>query len=130
MKCLVLALTMALACTTANAREIALSFDDAPIPDSAMMTGSARAEKLVATLKAANVKEAVFFAVPHDLPPDAAARLKRYAAAGHLIANHTNTHLGLNESTAEEYLAEIIAADKLLRSLPNFRAWFRFPFLN
>ncbi|MDZ4870289.1 MAG: polysaccharide deacetylase family protein [Alphaproteobacteria bacterium] len=113
-----------------HAREIALTFDDAPIPDSAIMTGDARTPMLIEALRKAGVEQAAFFAVPRSRTPAELARLTAYARAGHLIANHSNTHPNLRNLTAEEYLADIAAAHASLKTMPNFRAWFRFPFLS
>jgi peptidoglycan-N-acetylglucosamine deacetylase len=114
----------------ADAREIALTFDDAPIPDSPLMTGEARTPMLIEALKNAGVEQAAFFATPKDLSPSGKARLIAYAHAGHIIANHSRTHPNLRNMTADAYLADIAEADGILRDLPNFRAWFRFPFLS
>jgi peptidoglycan-N-acetylglucosamine deacetylase len=115
---------------TAEAREIALSFDDAPIEDSPIMAGEVRTQKLIETLKTAGVAQAVFFATPKDYTASDQRRLRALANAGHLIANHTRTHPNLRDMTPDAYLAEVADADRLLRNLPNFRAWFRFPFLS
>jgi peptidoglycan/xylan/chitin deacetylase (PgdA/CDA1 family) len=115
---------------TAEAREIALTFDDAPMPDSPVMTGEARTPMLIEALKKAGVKQTAFFAVPRSRTAAELSRLTAYARAGHLIANHSNTHRNLRDLTAEEYLGDIAAADAILKSMPNFRAWFRFPFLS
>src|SRR5262245_39066409 len=116
------------ACTSmADAREIALSFDDAPRSDTPMMTGTARAQKLIAALKAAGVEDTIFLAVPQGLPPDVADRLRAYAAADHLIANHSNTHPSLNELASGAYLADVAVADKLLRTCRAFAPGTAFP---
>jgi peptidoglycan/xylan/chitin deacetylase (PgdA/CDA1 family) len=114
----------------AEAREIALSFDDAPIEDSPIMAGEVRTQELIETLKAAGVAQAVFFATPKDYTASDQRRLHALANAGHLIANHTRRHPNLRDMTPEAYLDEVADADRLLRDLPNFRAWFRFPFLS
>ena len=44
-----------------HAREIALTFDDAPTPDSALMTGDERTTRLIAALQHAKVPDALFF---------------------------------------------------------------------
>lgn len=126
-----LILTAALAFAgAADAREIAITFDDAPMPDSAIMTGEVRTPILIEALKKAGVEQAAFFAVPRSRTSVELARLTAYARAGHLIANHSNTHRNLRDLTAEEYLADIAAADAILKTMPNFRPWFRFPFLS
>ncbi len=118
------------AAAEAAAREIALSFDDAPRPGSALLSGPDRAAALIAGLEQAGVDQAVFFANSERVDAEGEARLRAYAAAGHLIANHSATHRNLRNLSAEEYLADIAAADGVLRPLPGFRPWFRFPFLN
>lgn len=125
----VLAVVLALAVAPANAREIAITFDDAPTNDSATFTGEERTTRLIAALRAAGIEQAAFFCVPRGRPAAELARLRAYAAAGHLIANHSDTHRNLRDLTAEEYLADIAAADAILKHMPNFRPWFRFPFL-
>jgi peptidoglycan/xylan/chitin deacetylase (PgdA/CDA1 family) len=125
-----LAVVFALSVTPALAREIAITFDDAPREDSAYMTGDVRASRLIAAIKAAGIEQAAFFCVPRSRTKAELARLEAYAAAGHIIANHSNTHPNLREMTAEAYLADIAAADELLKGMQNFRPWFRFPFLS
>jgi peptidoglycan/xylan/chitin deacetylase (PgdA/CDA1 family) len=122
-------LALILAISPAFAREIALSFDDAPTNDTALMTGEERTARLIAALKAANVEQAVFYAIPKGRPAGELTRLQAYADAGHLIANHSNTHRNLKALTAEEYLADIAAADAILKGMKGFRPWYRFPFL-
>ena len=56
--------------------------------------------------------------------------LKRWSAAGHRIANHTYSHQALfGKITPEEFEADILRNDDLLRGYSGFRKWFRFPAL-
>jgi peptidoglycan/xylan/chitin deacetylase (PgdA/CDA1 family) len=124
-----LAIVLALMISPATAREIAITFDDAPTNDTAIFTGEERTKNLIAALKAAGVEQAAFYCVPKGKPASELTRLAAYAAAGHLIANHSDTHRNLRNLPAEEYLADIAAADAVLKGMKNFRPWFRFPFL-
>jgi peptidoglycan/xylan/chitin deacetylase (PgdA/CDA1 family) len=126
---LILAALLALSVAPATAREIAITFDDAPTNDSATFTGEERTKRLIAALKAAGIEQAAFFCVPRAKPTSDLTRLRAYAAAGHIIANHSDTHRNLRNLPADEYLADIAAADRALKGFPNFRPWFRFPFL-
>ena len=45
------------------------------------------------------------------------------------IANHTADHPDINKIPIAGSIENIDRADRELRSLPNFRKWFRFPFL-
>jgi peptidoglycan/xylan/chitin deacetylase (PgdA/CDA1 family) len=53
----------------AVAREIALTFDDAPTPDSVLMTGAERTAKLITALQQADVRDAVFYIKADDINP-------------------------------------------------------------
>ena len=125
----ILAVILALAVAPATAREIAITFDDAPTNDSATFTGEERTKRLLAALKAAGIEQAAFFCVTRGKPTAELTRLSAYAAAGHIIANHSDTHRNLRDLPADEYLADIAAADAVLKGFANFRPWFRFPFL-
>lgn len=125
-----LAIVLALSIAPAMAREIAITFDDAPRGDTALSTGENRTPRLIAALKAAGIEQAAFFCVPQSSSPAELTRLAAYAAAGHIIANHSNTHRNIRNLSAEEYLADIKTADAILKTFQNFRPWFRFPFLS
>ena len=115
-------------------KTIALTFDDVPRGAGAFMTPDERTERIIAGLKAAGVKQAAFFLNPGNLAlPQGVggeARIAAYVAAGHVIANHSATHPGLSATTAQDYLADIDAAQAWLKGRPGARPWFRFPFLD
>lgn len=112
-----------------QAREIALTFDDCPRKVSSMMTGMERAHKLTSELKKANVSQVAFFCNSPSRSADGVERLNVFANAGHLIANHSYKHADLHKVSVEEFIQGIDLADQELKSFPNFRKWFRFPFL-
>jgi peptidoglycan-N-acetylglucosamine deacetylase len=127
---------MALAVTTpiAAEKQIALSFDDVPRYTGPELSREKRQQQLIAGLKKAKVKQAVFFVNPAKLdetgnPPDEGA-ITRYAKAGHLLANHTDNHLKLSDASADEYLARIDAAEAWLKGRKGYRPWFRFTYLD
>src|SRR5690606_16303683 len=64
------------------AREIALTFDDAPTPDSALMSGAERTTRLIAALKATDVPDALFFVKADYINLETKARLEQYTQAG------------------------------------------------
>jgi peptidoglycan-N-acetylglucosamine deacetylase len=115
-------------------KRIALSFDDIPRHQGAFMTPDERGKRLIAALKRAKVKQAVFFLNPGKLTEPqglgGAARIFAYVRAGHVIANHSNSHPALTAVTAADYLADIDAAENWLQGKVGYRPWFRFPFLN
>jgi len=124
-----LAILLLVAPFTAGAREIALTFDDAPTADSAIMGGDQRTAQLIEKLRLARVPQVAIFAVPQSRSVSELKRLSDYVQSGHVIANHSNTHRNLNALTAQEYLQDIQAAHELLSGYATFQPWFRFPFL-
>jgi hypothetical protein len=57
------------------AGEIALTFDDAPMRGTAIMSGNERTEKLIATLKENKVPDVLFLLPPKTLTPRAVNEL-------------------------------------------------------
>ena len=115
-------------------KRIALSFDDVPRGRGAYFTPDERTAKLIAGLKLAGVRQAVFFVTPGNLAkPDGVGgeqRLDAYVRAGHVIANHSFDHRALSAISAAEYVADIDRAEAWLKGRSGRRPWFRFPFLN
>jgi peptidoglycan/xylan/chitin deacetylase (PgdA/CDA1 family) len=107
-----------------------LTFDDCPRKVSSMMTGMERAYKLTSELKKANVSQVAFFCNSPSRSADGVERLNVFAKAGHLIANHSVNHADLHKVPVEEFIEGIDLADQELKNFPNFRKWFRFPYLH
>jgi peptidoglycan-N-acetylglucosamine deacetylase len=113
-------------------KRIAISFDDSPRGPGAFLNVDNRPQMLIAQLKAAGVKQAAFFINPGriDESNGFAANMDDYTKAGHVLANHTNTHPRLSSISAERFLADIDDAEKWLKPHPGYRPWFRFPELD
>ena len=63
--------------------------------------------------------------------PEGAGILNRWSAAGHRIGNHTYRHQPLfGKITPEEFEADVLRNEEVLRGYAGFRKWFRFPALN
>lgn len=110
-------------------RELALTFDDCPRSTSRLMTGMARAEKLISEFKRAGIPQVAFFCNSPSRAEDGVERINYFAQHGHLIANHSAEHPDLNETPVSEFTRQIDQADAELNAFPNFRKWFRFPYL-
>ncbi|MEM9056118.1 MAG: polysaccharide deacetylase family protein [Pseudomonadota bacterium] len=113
-------------------KRIALTFDDAPRADGQVFTGAERAGALLEALASVDSGPVAFFVTTQGIATEAdgAARIARYAAAGHLIANHTHSHRWAHRTPIDDYLADIDRAHEALREVDNYRPWFRFPFLD
>ena len=79
-----------------QAKEIALTFDDAPLGSTKYFKSNARTDELIRKLKALNVPPVIVFAnaCARDDHRAVIQQLKKYRDAGHLIGNHTCTGLG------------------------------------
>ena len=113
-------------------KRIAFSFDDVPRDRGAFLDPDERPRLLIEALATAGIEQAAFFVNPgritdHD---DDAADIAAYAKAGHVLANHTARHSKLSTLSASAFLADIDAAETWLKDKPNYRPWFRFPFLD
>ena len=114
-----------------SVKRIAFTYDDGPMADGPLFTGEERTAMLIEALEKGGVEQAVFFMATKNLDrEDAAPRIRAYAAAGHIIANHSNGHEWAHKMTAEDYLADIDLAEEKLKPFENRRPWFRFPYLD
>src|SRR5690554_16563 len=112
------------------AREIALTFDDAPTPDSALMSGAERTARLIAALKATDVPDALLFVKAEYINPQNKARLEQYTQAGFHLANHSYSHVSAKELGAEEYTIDAQQAHLQVKLLDNLLTYHRFPYLH
>ncbi len=135
--CFLLSALLAACTTTAQAPEqkrIALTFDDVPRARGAFLTPDERTTRLIAALRRARVRQAAFFVTTGNLDkPDGQGgerRIAAYAAAGHVLGDHSFSHQHLSAISAADYLADIDRAESWLGGRKGRRPWFRFPFLD
>lgn len=135
MRWLLAMLAVGLAVGSAQGQQrIALTFDDAPRERGAFLTTDRRTVMLIAALHRAGVKQAAFFVNPGNFSggdgKGGEDRLTAYVAAGHVLADHSFTHLALSKETPATFLADIDRAEAWLKAQDGYRAWFRFPYLD
>jgi peptidoglycan/xylan/chitin deacetylase (PgdA/CDA1 family) len=114
----------------AAARSIAITIDDAPRPDTRYFDGATRTAKLIETLAAASVGQVMFFCNSARMHAGGIDRIRAYARAGHLLANHSHSHLDLHQVGVVPLVKDIEMAVQALGGLPNYRRWFRYPYLH
>lgn len=115
------------------AKEIALTFDDAPMPTTKHFASQERTETVIRKLEELKVPQVMIFANPcKDADSkQTIAQLKKYKDAGHLIANHTCTHPRLDTVGFDAYTKDAAKADQLLGPLmADEQKFFRYPMLN
>ena len=112
-------------------KQIALTYDDAPLGDGPRYTGAERTEALIAELAEAQSGPVAIFVTTRGFELDQGSeRIAAYAAAGHYIANHSDQHMWGSRTPTEDYIADIDRAEAKLAKFDNRRPWFRFPFLD
>jgi len=115
-----------------QAKEIALTFDDAPMSSSSHFSSEERTETLIKKLREAKAPAAMVFANPckRDDYKSLLAQLRKYRDAGHLIGNHTCNHPRFDKVGFKDFSEDAKKADELLQPLFLNQKYFRFPFLN
>lgn len=90
-----------------DVKKIALTFDDGPHPY--------YTEQLLDGLKERGVVVSFFVTGEHAvLHPDV---IKRMDEEGHLIGNHTYSHMQLNNANKEEYKEELVATSEVIEEI-------------
>lgn len=116
----------------AQAKEIAFTFDDAPVGSTVHYETNERTQVLVNKLKKMNVPSVMVFANPCK-GKDSTSTIKQlelYKKNGHLIGNHTCTHSRLDDVGFDVYSKDIKDAEAILKPLTVGQKYFRFPYLN
>jgi peptidoglycan-N-acetylglucosamine deacetylase len=120
----------------ASGQQMAVTFDDLPV-HGAMPPGMTRLEitqSILKTLKREKLP-AVYGFINGGRgadDPSSLSVLQTWRRAGQPLGNHTWAHLDLNQETPEEFGAEVMRNEPLLRSLMGKGAWhwLRYPFLH
>ena len=90
-----------------NPRKIAITFDDGPHPF--------YTEQLLDGLKERGVKATFFVTGEHaELHPDI---IERMSEEGHLIGNHTYSHIQLNSGNRDEFKNQIIKTNEIINEI-------------
>jgi peptidoglycan/xylan/chitin deacetylase (PgdA/CDA1 family) len=121
-----------LACPAiASAPEVAITIDDLDVnaDDTPRLDLEARNAAILATLRRHRLRVALFVC---GMRVDNAAgerHLDQWSRAGHLIGNHTYSHIPYSITTFERFSADTLRCEDLIKGVPGFRRLFRFPAL-
>lgn len=116
-----------------QAQEIAFTFDDLPA-HSSLPPGETRqqvASKIIEAINAAHLPPVYGFmnGIRVEDQPDTIQVLEAWRAAGLPLGNHSWSHMNLNQHTLEEFEADVLKNEPLLRKEMGDADWhwFRFP---
>ncbi len=115
----------------ANGRRIAITMDDPSTEETPRYSVEQRNQSMLDQLAGRGVQVMLFVCGKRIDSPRGAALLTAFNRAGHLLANHSYSHLNYNapENTRDTLAPEIARCEALLAHHSGFRRRFRFPFL-
>ncbi|WP_445359333.1 polysaccharide deacetylase family protein [Microbulbifer sp. ANSA005] len=118
-----------LAIPVTSAKQLAITFDDAPRKADGYFDGPTRAKTLIENLEEYKVGKVAFFSNTQSFDKEGLERMNRYDKARHIIGNHTHSHPNFLETGLSTYQADFLQAHQLLQQFDNFKPYFRFPYL-
>ncbi len=111
------------------AKQISISFDDAPRVADGHLTGEQRMRGITQALYKHGVKAAFYVNSAKMDNDEALSRVVFYARSGHILANHTHSHFNFNNTDLKTYKDDFREAHNRLHRFINYKKWFRFPYL-
>jgi len=134
-RALLAGVVIAAACATARAQQIAFTWDDLPA-HSALPPGETRVEigrKIIAAMQDAHMPPMYGFVngIQTEREPLSTPMLKEWRNAGLPLGNHAWSHLNLNQHSLEEWEADVLKNEPLLKSYMGNQDWhwLRYPYL-
>lgn len=117
---------------SASAKEIALTFDDAPGETTLHFTPEQRTDELIRKLNALDVPPVIIFANPCNggEPAYIQKQLQKFKDNHDIIGNHTCSHPRLDDVGFERFVFDTEKAENMLGSLLQPKKLFRFPYFN
>ena len=111
--------------------QLAVTMDDFNVLEDVQLSGAERSERILAALRRHDAHAMALVVGRNAETATGRAILDRWAAAGHVIGNHTYSHLDYHaaSTTAEAYVADFERGDEVLRGRRGFEKFFRFPML-
>ncbi|MGA3294867.1 MAG: polysaccharide deacetylase family protein [Candidatus Acidiferrales bacterium] len=110
--------------------QVALTMDDPKVDLGQFVDWKEANTRILGALDARKVKAALFVAGKHVDRPGGKALLGAWDDAGHLICNHSYSHLMyLRKTTYEEFAADFLRDEPIIAPYRNRTQLFRYPFL-
>jgi peptidoglycan/xylan/chitin deacetylase (PgdA/CDA1 family) len=109
--------------------QVAITMDDFNLFDTPKMSAEARNRALLDALRVHAV-QAAMFVVGRNVDNETGGKLlDAWDKDGHIIGNHTYSHLGYESANFEQFSQDILKGEAVLIKHPRFRKLFRFPYL-
>jgi peptidoglycan-N-acetylglucosamine deacetylase len=116
--------------TGAPQPQVAITMDDFNLFGETDAEKEANSQAILAALRSRSDLKAAAFIRGRSVDNNVGKRiLQAWNDAGHLIANHTYSHWHYHERGVEEFEADILRCEELIKNYPHFARLFRFPML-
>ena len=111
--------------------KIAFTFDDGSIKDFGEYKLETWNQRLLDHLKKNKLKAILFSAGANKSGPKGKYVLSSWNKAGHLIANHSFSHVNFNSKqvSLDDFKLELTKNDRLIKGYAHYAPYFRFPYL-
>ncbi len=112
-------------------KKVVITIDDEPFGGSSLFpSATSRAQKILETLTQLEVPTVGIFVVGQHMKNIGDDSVKLYGNSKRaVISNHTYGHLSLNRVGSEAYISDIKKLDAIIRGMPGFQPFFRYPYL-
>jgi peptidoglycan/xylan/chitin deacetylase (PgdA/CDA1 family) len=110
---------------------VSFTIDDPKVSDQPLMSQFEIADRMLTALGKAKVKAGLFVCGKRVDADQGQTLVKKWDDAGHLIGNHTYSHLNYNleSTTFESFSDDIITGEHVIDRYKNFEKCLRFPYL-
>ena len=117
--------------STPDASEVAITMDDFTLAQAWPQSASQVSRNLLGLFDKHGVQITLFVVASNVEDAGARKLLKEWVAAGHVIGNHTYSHHAINAKnrTLDEFEADVLRAERILRPFGRYQRIFRFPAL-
>jgi peptidoglycan/xylan/chitin deacetylase (PgdA/CDA1 family) len=112
--------------------QVSITMDDFFWDKSLRLTPKQRNDSILGALQSyGNLKAALFVKGKNVANDEGKQLLREWDRAGHLIGNHSYSHQYLNSAKvqAEDFTADILKCEEVLKEFPRYQKIFRFPYL-
>ncbi|HYO90510.1 MAG TPA: polysaccharide deacetylase family protein, partial [Pyrinomonadaceae bacterium] len=109
--------------------QVAITLDDFNWFDTPKMTAEARNRALLDSLRAHSTQAVMFVTGRYVDNEKGQKLLDAWDKEGHIIGNHSYSHLEYNDVTFERFSQDILKGEAVLSKHPRFKKLFRFPYL-
>jgi peptidoglycan/xylan/chitin deacetylase (PgdA/CDA1 family) len=114
---------------TASGSEIAITMDDLDVnaDDTPRLDLEARNTAILDTLKRHHLQAGMFVCGMRVDNAVGARHMRQWGQQGHLIGNHTYSHIAYSTTSFERFSADTLRCERLIEAVPGFQRRFRYP---